>query len=86
MRRVGDFGRPAVVLVGVALLAASPARADCVDVVKQLMGAFGQIKDDRLKFLVGLDIDRAFRELGEGDEMECLQVTDHAVRLLKTMQ
>ncbi len=72
-------------MLWLALAATFPARADCIDTVRQMIGLFGQINDNRLKFLLGLDIDRAFRELGEADESECLQVMDHAVRLLNTI-
>jgi hypothetical protein len=83
--RSATLGRGVALVLWVSLTATFPARADCIDIVKQMIGLFGQINNDKLKFLVGLDIDRAFRELGEGDEIECLQVMDHTVRLLKTI-
>lgn len=72
----------ALALFASALLAASAARADCQSDIKALAPRTEKVADTRTKQLVSFDLQRARRELAEGDEDECQEAVDHARSLL----
>ncbi len=66
-------------------LLASPALAaeGCKARIAEL-GPHGQaIQNARLRELFSFDLERASKELAEGDEDECAEAVDHAAHLLE---
>jgi hypothetical protein len=68
-----------------AVLAAAPAavHADCRSDLAELQPQVDKAEAGRTKELLAFDLQRARRELGEGDQAECSEAADHARKLLR---
>jgi hypothetical protein len=69
--------------VGLILLSAPAALADCRSDVAALQPRVDSAPAGRTKELLAFDLKRARQELGEGDEDECHEAVEHAQNLLR---
>ncbi len=70
-------------LVALLALSAGPVlAAGCQPRIDALAAKVAQVEPERTRQLVAFDIKRATKELGEGDEDECLEAVEHAEDLI----
>jgi hypothetical protein len=75
-----------IALVAAALTLAAvprPASADCESDSDQLRPIADRIPMSTTKLLVQFDFQRIEKEIGEGDEIECLEALQHAQHLVR---
>jgi len=68
---------------GLAAAAPAAVHADCRSGLAELQPQVGKAEAGRTKELLAFDLQRARRELGEGDEAECGEAVEHARKLLR---
>ena len=82
MTSISNVGSAAALILGALLLAPAAARADCAADVAKISAAVNSVQDVRTKELLAFDVQRAKKELNEGDADECQEAMDHAKTLL----
>jgi hypothetical protein len=80
--RLGPAAIGAALILAAMGAPSAGAAPQCVDEMQAVAAKIPGIPDARIRDLATFDIQRAKRELAEGDEDECQEAIDHAKELI----